>query len=117
MASIQLDLLCFSFQRLASDFLSKYIFITVGRVGSSTDLITQQVEFVTHDEKRTYLIDLLQKQSFTSSDGKVEFAAILDVTIRFAPYLFCKTCSHARFLICIASAASNIGFCGDKTRS
>ncbi|EMS59718.1 DEAD-box ATP-dependent RNA helicase 52A [Triticum urartu] len=57
-------------QRLASDFLSKYIFITVGRVGSSTDLITQQVEFVTHDEKRTYLIDLLQKQSFTSSDGK-----------------------------------------------
>ncbi|KAI4971837.1 hypothetical protein ZWY2020_002751 [Hordeum vulgare] len=57
-------------QRLASDFLSKYIFITVGRVGSSTDLITQQVEFVTHDEKRTYLIDLLQKQSFSSSDGK-----------------------------------------------
>ncbi|XP_044435598.1 DEAD-box ATP-dependent RNA helicase 52A [Triticum aestivum] len=57
-------------QRLASDFLSKYIFITVGRVGSSTDLITQQVEFVTNDEKRTYLIDLLQKQSFTSSDGK-----------------------------------------------
>uniref|UniRef100_A0ACD5WTH6 Uncharacterized protein n=1 Tax=Avena sativa TaxID=4498 RepID=A0ACD5WTH6_AVESA len=57
-------------QRLASDFLSKYIFITVGRVGSSTDLITQKVEFVTYDEKKTYLLDLLQNQSFTSSDGK-----------------------------------------------
>ncbi|CAM0910123.1 unnamed protein product [Alopecurus aequalis] len=57
-------------QRLASDFLSKYIFITVGRVGSSTDQITQKVEFVTKDEKRTFLLDLLQKQSFCSSDGK-----------------------------------------------
>uniref|UniRef100_A0ACD6AH89 Uncharacterized protein n=1 Tax=Avena sativa TaxID=4498 RepID=A0ACD6AH89_AVESA len=57
-------------QRLASDFLSKYIFITVGRVGSSTDLITQKVEFVTYDEKKTYLLDLLQDQSFNSSDGK-----------------------------------------------
>ncbi|XP_051199959.1 DEAD-box ATP-dependent RNA helicase 52A isoform X2 [Lolium perenne] len=57
-------------QRLASDFLSKYIFITVGRVGSSTDLITQKLEFVTHDEKKTYLLNLLQEQSFCSSDGK-----------------------------------------------
>jgi superfamily II DNA/RNA helicase len=66
--------LYFSFiQRLASDFLSKYIFITVGRVGSSTDLITQKLEFVTNDEKKNYLLDLLQEQSFCSTDGKVLF--------------------------------------------
>ncbi|KQK17778.1 DEAD-box ATP-dependent RNA helicase 52A isoform X2 [Brachypodium distachyon] len=59
-------------QRLASDFLSKYIFITVGRVGSSTDLITQKVEFLSDGEKRIYLLDLLQKQSVGSSDGKLQ---------------------------------------------
>jgi ATP-dependent RNA helicase DDX3X len=33
-------------QRLASDFLDNYIFLSVGRVGSSTDLISQVVEQV-----------------------------------------------------------------------
>ncbi len=30
-------------QHLASDFLTNYIFLTVGRVGSTTDFITQKV--------------------------------------------------------------------------
>ena len=33
-------------QRLAADFMHNYIFLAVGRVGSSTDLIVQHVEFV-----------------------------------------------------------------------
>merc|ERR1719476_278076 len=32
-------------QRMASDFLNDYIFITVGRVGSASELITQQVVY------------------------------------------------------------------------
>ena len=44
-------------QRLAADFLHDYIFLTVGRVGSSTDLIAQHVEYVTHDQKRETLLD------------------------------------------------------------
>jgi ATP-dependent RNA helicase DDX3X len=32
-------------QALASDFLDNYIFLTVGRVGSTTDFITQRVEY------------------------------------------------------------------------
>ena len=33
-------------QRLASDFLRDYIFLAVGRVGSTTDNITQQIRWV-----------------------------------------------------------------------
>eukprot|EP00252_Welwitschia_mirabilis_P024190 TRINITY_DN7078_c0_g1_i1.p1 TRINITY_DN7078_c0_g1~~TRINITY_DN7078_c0_g1_i1.p1 ORF type:complete len:596 (-),score=92.63 TRINITY_DN7078_c0_g1_i1:308-2095(-) len=49
-------------QRLASDFLSNYIFLAVGRVGSSTDLIVQRVEYVRDSDKRSYLMDLLHAQ-------------------------------------------------------
>lgn len=52
----------FGVQRLASDFLSNYIFLAVGRVGSSTDLIIQRVEFVHDSDKRSYLMDLLHAQ-------------------------------------------------------
>jgi ATP-dependent RNA helicase DDX3X len=46
-------------QRLASDFLANYIFLAVGRVGSSTELITQHVEYVQPQDKRSVLMDLL----------------------------------------------------------
>lgn len=46
-------------QMLASDFLSNYIFLAVGRVGSSTELITQKVEFVEDMDKKRHLKDLL----------------------------------------------------------
>ncbi|KAI4317498.1 hypothetical protein L6164_025362 [Bauhinia variegata] len=49
-------------QRLASDFLSNYIFLAVGRVGSSTDLIVQRVEYVQESDKRSHLMDLLHAQ-------------------------------------------------------
>src|SRR5262245_51913596 len=44
-------------QRLAADFLHDYIFLTVGRVGSSTDLIAQHVEYVHPEDKRHTLLD------------------------------------------------------------
>ncbi|XP_045830500.1 DEAD-box ATP-dependent RNA helicase 52C-like [Trifolium pratense] len=47
-------------QKLASDFLSNYVFLAVGRVGSSTELIVQKVESVQDMEKRNRLVDLLQ---------------------------------------------------------
>lgn len=46
-------------QRLASDFLSNYVFLTVGRVGSSTDLIVQHLEYVAPDQKQNTLLDLI----------------------------------------------------------
>lgn len=58
-------------QRLASDFLSNYIFLAVGRVGSSTDLIVQRVEFVHESDKRSHLMDLLHAQRTNGVHGKV----------------------------------------------
>ncbi|KAF8396019.1 hypothetical protein HHK36_017631 [Tetracentron sinense] len=57
-------------QRLASDFLSNYIFLAVGRVGSSTDLIVQRVEFVQESDKRSHLMDLLHAQRANGTHGK-----------------------------------------------
>ena len=47
-------------QVLAQDFLNDYIFLTVGRVGSTTDAITQRVIYAEEDEKHSILLDLLQ---------------------------------------------------------
>ncbi|CAD6256525.1 unnamed protein product [Miscanthus lutarioriparius] len=49
-------------QKMASDFLDNYIFLAVGRVGSSTELIAQRVEFVQEADKRSHLMDLLHAQ-------------------------------------------------------
>ncbi|KAK7280814.1 hypothetical protein RIF29_08320 [Crotalaria pallida] len=57
-------------QRLASDFLSNYIFLAVGRVGSSTDLIDQRVEYVLESDKRSHLMDLLHAQRANGVQGK-----------------------------------------------
>lgn len=46
-------------QRLAADFMHNYIFLTVGRVGSSTDLIVQHIEYVSPNDKRAVLLDLI----------------------------------------------------------
>lgn len=47
-------------QILARDFLNNYIFLAVGRVGSTSVMITQRLEWVEEDEKRSFLIDLLR---------------------------------------------------------
>ncbi|CAH9082880.1 unnamed protein product [Cuscuta epithymum] len=57
-------------QRLAADFLSDYIFLAVGRVGSSTDLIVQRVEYVQECDKRSHLMDLIHAQTETNANGK-----------------------------------------------
>ena len=50
-------------QRLAADFLSNYVFLTVGRVGSSTDLIVQHLEYVPPGDKQNTLLDLITSVS------------------------------------------------------
>ncbi len=46
-------------QRLAADFMHNYVFLAVGRVGSSTDLIVQTVMYVDQEAKRQTLLDLV----------------------------------------------------------
>lgn len=46
-------------QQLASDFLEDYIFLAVGRVGSTTDFIQQRVEYCDEASKREMVLKLL----------------------------------------------------------
>jgi ATP-dependent RNA helicase DDX3X len=46
-------------QKLAQDFLSNYIFLRVGRVGSTTDFITQRIRYVEDKDKQSVLVDVL----------------------------------------------------------
>lgn len=48
-------------QRLAADFLYDYIFLAVGRVGSTHENITQRVEYVDDHIKRDVLCRLLRE--------------------------------------------------------
>ncbi|KAI9485702.1 MAG: P-loop containing nucleoside triphosphate hydrolase protein [Benjaminiella poitrasii] len=49
-------------QRLARDFLKKdHIFLSVGRVGATSENITQEIELVQDGEKRSRLLEVLAK--------------------------------------------------------
>ncbi|XP_058226002.1 DEAD-box ATP-dependent RNA helicase 52C-like [Rhododendron vialii] len=74
-------------QRLASDFLSNYIFLAVGRVGSSTDLIAQKVEYVQEMDKRNCLMSLLHAQSANGAHGKHALTLVFVETKRGADAL------------------------------
>ena len=41
------------------DFLDNYIFLAVGRVGSTSENITQKIVWVDESDKRSFLMDLL----------------------------------------------------------
>lgn len=46
-------------QILAKDFLKEYVFLSVGRVGSTSENITQKIEYVENEDKRSVLLDVL----------------------------------------------------------
>ncbi|KAJ2005823.1 ATP-dependent RNA helicase ded1 [Coemansia thaxteri] len=46
-------------QMLARDFLKDYIFLSVGRVGSTSENITQKIEYVEDEDKLSVLLDIL----------------------------------------------------------
>lgn len=52
-------------QMLARDFLKDYIFLSVGRVGSTSENITQRVEYVEDHDKRSVLLDILHTHGTT----------------------------------------------------
>merc|ERR1719432_664011 len=54
-------------QRLASDFLRDYIFLTVGRVGSASKDVTQKIDYVEEHDK----LNALMKFLLTIEDGLI----------------------------------------------
>jgi len=64
-------------QMLAKDFLHDYIFLAVGRVGSTSENITQKVVWVEEEDKRSFLLDLL------NANGKENHGNTRDVIIDY----------------------------------
>uniref|UniRef100_A0A8R7Q343 Uncharacterized protein n=1 Tax=Triticum urartu TaxID=4572 RepID=A0A8R7Q343_TRIUA len=79
---------------MASDFLENYIFLAVGRVGSSTELIAQRVEFVQEADKRSHLMDLLHAQRDSSEQGKQALTLVFVETKRGADSLENWLCTN-----------------------
>lgn len=67
-------------QMLARDFLKDYIFLSVGRVGSTSSNITQKILLVEDDEKRSVILDLLNA-------ADKELTIVFTETKRMADYL------------------------------
>lgn len=49
-------------QMLARDFMKDYVFLSVGRVGSTSENITQKIEYVEDNDKRSVLLDIVSVQ-------------------------------------------------------
>ena len=76
---------------LARDFLHDYIFLAVGRVGSTSENITQKVVWVDESDKRSFLLDLL------NATGELFYLFILHVggigvSLNNMPALVCLAC-------------------------
>ncbi|XP_073944641.1 ATP-dependent RNA helicase bel isoform X2 [Choristoneura fumiferana] len=59
-------------QVLAQDFLSNYVFLAVGRVGSTSENITQKVVWVEESQKRSFLLDLLNASNLLKNSRPEE---------------------------------------------
>ena len=69
---------------LARDFLHDYIFLAIGRVGSTSENITQKVVWVEEHDKRSFLLDLLDAAGLNQSTN-FDF---LSVSIKYLLMLF-----------------------------
>ena len=63
----------YSFLVLVRDFLRDYVFLAVGRVGSTTENITQKIVWVEEPDKRSFLLDLMEASGLAEKnlDGEV----------------------------------------------
>jgi len=71
-------------QRLASEFLTDYISLTVGRVGSAVDFIKQQVLYADEDQKAKYLLKTIQDTRTHSTSESIDLTLVFVETKRRA---------------------------------
>ena len=69
---------------LARDFLHDYIFLAIGRVGSTSENITQKVVWVEEHDKRSFLLDLLDAAGLNQSTN-YDF---ISVSIKYLLFIF-----------------------------
>jgi len=64
-------------QMLARDFLQDYIFLAIGRVGSTSENITQKIVWVEEHDKRDFLLDLLSAAGLAKAASPEEASLTL----------------------------------------
>ncbi|RKP13519.1 P-loop containing nucleoside triphosphate hydrolase protein [Piptocephalis cylindrospora] len=74
-------------QLLARDFLKEYIFLSVGRVGSTSENITQKIEYVEDEDKRSVLLDILHSATPGTGPESTGLTLIFVETKRMADAL------------------------------
>lgn len=72
-------------QMLARDFLKDYIFLSVGRVGSTSENITQKILYVEDEEKKSVILDLL---SATDNGLTIVFTETKRMADNLADFLY-----------------------------
>ena len=60
-------------QELARNFLDNYIFLAVGRVGSTSENITQKIVWVEESDKKSFLLDLLNAAGLKNHNPRKSF--------------------------------------------
>ena len=76
---------------LARDFLHDYIFLAIGRVGSTSENITQKVVWVEEQDKRSFLLDLLDAAGLNQSKSRfLNFFIILSLKTHPFCVIFCS---------------------------
>ncbi|KAK9762425.1 ATP-dependent RNA helicase ded1 [Basidiobolus ranarum] len=85
-------------QTLARDFLKEYIFLSVGRVGSTSENITQRIEYVEDEDKRSVLLDILGAEKACDGNLTLIFVETKRMADSLCDYLLCRntpaTCIH-----------------------
>jgi PL10A len=77
-------------QELARNFLDNYIFLAVGRVGSTSENITQKIFWVNECDKRSFFLDLLNGAGLRSDNPcKCHFDIILSTSLLLKIYFNC----------------------------
>lgn len=74
-------------QKLARDFLDNYIFLAVGRVGSTSENITQKVVWTAEPDKRAFLLDLLTASANSAAGTADKLTLVFVETRKGADYL------------------------------
>jgi len=73
-------------RQLASDFLKDYLFLKIGRVGATTEFVSQHIKFVTDQDKRDQIIKEIRE-----TPGKtLVFAETKRLTDTLARFLYSK---------------------------
>ena len=93
-------------QMLARDFLHDYIFLAIGRVGSTSENITQKIVWVEEQDKREFLLDLLAAAGLGKTGSEDASLTLVNNIYKYFFFKLCVVSRNFNFLCKIESEKS-----------